>query len=958
MRRPISLILVVVACACLARYTWRSSDQQEHPATGTSGSACLACHSPAADDDPEGHLADRLPAGHPPIGQRVAPAAPGEGELQADRLSYDQLRFRDPATGRIPPGMRARELAFARGHPVNRGRPGHGLSSATDGAEKVAGWISRGPGLVGGRVRALAFDLADETHRTLLAGGVSGGLWRTTDDGDSWTLLTPPGEMHNISCIEQDPRPGHQHIWYYGTGEGKGSTSEASRDDTRHEGWGLHGNGIYKSSDGGLTWSVLPATSSGTPTIVDSRFDYVWRIAVDPSQTVLDEVYAAAYGVIYRSVDGGAHWTAVLGDGENPSRFADVVIADDGTVYAGIGADGAQHGVFRSPDGVVWTDITPTPWNSTSRVVLALAPSDQTRLYVTASEVDGTYICNLYLYRYLFGNGSGGGGSWSDRTAYIMNLPHDELGPWPYYTQRGYNQCTTVHPTDADVVFLGGVHVWRSTDAFATFYNRAFIGGWLYEGHHADIHDIVFQPSSTDVVYSASDGGVHKCEQINAADPVWISKNNGFITTQFYTVAIDEELAGSQIVVGGTQDNGTLWTGSAMPSATWVEPLGGDGAHCHVIDAAAGEYYLSYYRANLFYFVLDGDGNELASKRVNPDTDDYFLFMNPFVADPVDERIMYLGGPDGIWRNTNIEDIPAGNQDPTLINWGRLTNEPAGENVSALAVSKTPDRILYYGTADGSLRRLDAAHTAPDGSTPLDLNVNASFPPGFVSSIAIDPLDELRVLVAFSNYMVSSLWLTEDGGGTWTEIEGNLGGDDGPAVLCVRIIPVGEMELYAVGTSTGLYSTSTLDGAATIWTRESPDLIGNVIVEDIAARASDGLLVAATHGRGIFSVHIPPETGVLPTPERGYLAQNTPNPFNPATEITFRVPAPGQATLEVFDARGRLVRRLFDAEVGTDPQHVRWEARDDRGRSLAAGTYVYRLQSPGFVESRKMTLIK
>ncbi len=265
-----------------------------------------------------------------------------EGE-QDTRASYEQLRLRNPATGKIPAGIRQRELDFSKAIP----RRSPDFYRTQKSAATMAGWTARGPGNIGGRVRALAVDVSDPSLQTLLAGGVSGGMWRTTDDGQNWTNVSAPWQLQNVSCLIQDTRPGHQNVWYFGTGEGWAASPSRGGDIYR-------GDGVFKSVDQGLNWSLLPATSTGTPQETDQPFDFVWNLAINPSVSEWDEVYAATAGLIYRSRDGGDTWVSVLGDPDQLAHFTDITITSDGVFYAGLSTDGGIHGIFRSINGENW----------------------------------------------------------------------------------------------------------------------------------------------------------------------------------------------------------------------------------------------------------------------------------------------------------------------------------------------------------------------------------------------------------------------------------------------------------------------------------------------------------------------------------------------------------------------------------------------------------------------------
>ena len=241
---------------------------------------------------------------------------------------------------------------------------------------------------------------------------------------------------------------------------------------------------------------------------------------------------------------------------------------------------------------------------------------------------------------------------------------------------------------------------------------------------------------------------------------------------------------------------------------------------------------------------------------------------------------------------------------------------------------------------------------------------------GYVSSIAIHPDDDQQVLLGVANYNVVSLFFTADGGATWQNVEGNLGSPDGPSVRDVAIVPVDALyappgsvqrDVYFAATSTGVYSAVELAGSGTEWRLESPDLIGNVVVDGLATRPADGTVVAGTHGKGVYSIDLRDVAGTgdegVPAVER--LAQNTPNPFNPRTTIAFALPRPETVTLTVHDLAGRLVRTLVAGEPLPAGHHEReWWGRDDRGRRVASGMYLYRLEAGSYSETRRMTLLK
>jgi hypothetical protein len=330
------------------------------------------------------------------------------------RMEYDFMRFRNPATNAIPAHILANELAFAAT-----------LPKYGDYARSSTGWQQRGPGNVGGRTRALALDVTNEN--IILAGQVTGGMWRSTDGGAHFNPTTKPQDMHSVSCIAQDKRPGKTNIWYYGTGEEYAIVNAAGFSS------GYSGDGIFKSTDGGLNWSKLSSTSSNTPTTLLAKrdFDFVWRIVVDPTNTAQDVVYAAVVNGIWRSTDGGNSWTAVLGldtTQSGISTYTDIAITSTGVLYAAISSETPSKGIYRSTDGINWVRITPLLPGGYERINICIAPSDESQVYfLVRTPSFGTNGHNLWHYQYVSGDGSGAGGVWSNRTTFI---PHDHCIPY------------------------------------------------------------------------------------------------------------------------------------------------------------------------------------------------------------------------------------------------------------------------------------------------------------------------------------------------------------------------------------------------------------------------------------------------------------------------------------------------------------------------------------------------
>lgn len=793
------------------------------------------------------------------------------------RMVWELLRLRDPSTGQLPPNVREQELAFAATLPAREDARGAKLPNV-----RSTDWAFRGPWNVGGRTRALALDVTSEN--TILAGGVSSGMWRSTDGGATWMRTTGSDQLQSVTCIAQDTRPGKTHTWYYGTGEIWGNSAD------------LNGDGLFKSTDSGKTWTPLASTTTGTPNTWDNRFEYVWRIATDPSNTEQDEVYAVpALGGVFRSMDGGATWNAVLGTfGNQSSLFTDIAVTSTGVVYAALSEfapgtnSAAVRGIYRSTDGENWVNITPTGWAAKyKRIVIGVAPSDENQVYFLAETPDvgfkGEFVLttetrtewhSLWKYTYKSGDGTGSGATWEDRS---KNLPAFGGRTGDFVSQGSYDLVVAVKPDNPNAVFIGGTNIYRSTDGFTSTDNTAWMGGYApstatqkfpaYANHHSDQHAFVFLPSNPQVMLSGNDGGIQRTENNLAEKVQWTPLNNGYITSQFYTVAVDKSADNSSVIMGGLQDNGTWLTTTANYRTDWKKPWGADGAYC-AIAKDRSSYYASAQLGKIYRFLINENGDTLRSTRVDPKGATGYLFINPFTLDPNNTDRMYMAGGSVLWRNNNLTAIPMGQtEDPVEGNWDSLSTTRVADIISAVSVSTAPANRVYYGTIRGDVFRMDNAHTG--NPTPTKIT-GSSFPKNsYVNCIAIDPRNAERAVVVFSNYNVQSLFYTDDGGANWVPIGGNLetspsGVGTGPSCRWASIVPVQNTMVILVGTSVGLFSTSYLDGAWTVWQHEGTSTIGNAVINMIDTRISDGLTAIATHGAGMYSGVVTTTASALP----------------------------------------------------------------------------------------------
>lgn len=855
----------------------------------------------------------------------------GDGENGLARLEYQKLRIQNPYTGEVPNNIAQREYEFINSLPQHKA-----LSDFT--------WQQRGPANVGGRTRAIALDLNDENR--ILSGGVSGGLWVSENGGQSFEKLTTNLMLHSITSIAQDPRNAFRNVWYYGTGELSGNSAD------------LEGHGIYKSIDNGLTWSLIPSTSNDSANSVSNLgdFKYVQDVKVNP---INGDVVAATYAGVFLSQNGGDSWQNVLKADGSPNGFGyinfgnqvSVDIGMGGVYYATLSSDAQDAGIWRSVDGLNWTDITPNGFPASFRRIESdFNPFNFNELLFVVDASTNPSVDNheLWHYTFLSGDGSGSNGNWEDRTD---NLPAgDCLGFYDFnfgyfQTQNSYDMLIAYHPSQEDVVFIGGTNLYRSTDAFTSQNNYLWIGGYqcdalnpsnyIWPNHHPDNHLLVFLPSNDEVMISAHDGGLSLTQDCLASTVVWESANNGYGTSQFYTVAIEQGNTDSDVIIGGLQDNGTWLTTSPDPYASWVNTFYGDGAYCAITENGSN-YYVSWQGGKTFKFDIDQNGQTTALTRIDPTGASNYMFINPFILDPNDDNIMYLPAGSHVWKNDSLDDIPLLNDEYNDITtgWTRINESStntafsSSNYISAIGMSKQNSDILYYGTYNGLVYKLSGLLT---GNLIKENLKRSNMPSGaYVSSIIPNPSNANEVLISYSNYEVESMFYTEDGGTSWDNISGNLeqnpdGSGAGPSINWMHWYQDEQDTLYFCGTTSGLFATTFLDAENTVWERQAVNEIGNVPVTMITSRAFDKNIVVATHGGGIFSTK-EYNVGINDQPEMDLInvAFPFPNPASSRIQLNLELDFNAELSVQVYDVLGVLIENVSNEFRSKGKHEFKW----------------------------------
>lgn len=906
-----------------------------------------------------------------------------EASAKAGRDEFFARLLMDPKTKQIPADAVRRDMEFAKMIKAK------GLRKTT--ANDLFTWSFAGPNNVGGRTRALAVDVRNSN--TILAGGVSGGIWKSTNNGGTWTFKSDLTQVLSISYLVQDTRAGHEDTWYASTGEFTGNSASQF-------GAAFRGAGIFKSTDNGETWNLLPKIDDVT--IWDDPLDYISKIQVSP---VTGSIFISSNGYgIFKSTDGGNTFSPSL---ESDARYVEIDVASNGNIVATLSEDGVSSNVvsgvyYSQNDGSMWNDVTPGTWpvgTGYKRSVIDFAPSNENIVYILTEVSDNNGDHRFHKIN-LSNNTS------EDRSA---NLPAFTNGP--YTSQGSYDMLLAVKPDDENFVLIGGTSLYRSINGFGSPLNdnessypnepikNSWIGGYdnndgngSYTESHADIHSFAFDPNDPKKVWIGHDGGLKYTSNITGLYGVdftatmWGLKNRDYNVTQVYHIAIKETANDGKFLIG-TQDNGTPYFTFTNGVKSYLNPdvSSGDGAvsylgndFAYVSTQFGSMLKLGYNFNGSVVNIWDGAAATEFYAFMHPANATGQLFTNPYAVDPNNENIMYYASGNVMWRSITLNEVERGGSfaTPNSAGWNTVDHleQPAGIKYSAMTFSKAPgEHRIYFAasdydnsTASPKIYRLDNAN-----STPVPNAVDISIPDitGFawIHDIAVNPNNSNEVIVVATNYNIIGLYHSTDAGATWTAIEGNLadgltpGDGKGPSLRSAVILPVGNTTRYLIGTSAGLYSALHLNGNATVWNQEGADVIGNVVVESMASRTADNYVAIGTHGRGVFVGTAKAVVGVKQLdelPADYSLSQNYPNPFNPSTKIRYSVPMASNVSLKIYNSNGEEVAEILNKYLPAGTFEADWDGTNRSGIKVASGIYFYTLRAGDFVQTKKMVMLK
>jgi photosystem II stability/assembly factor-like uncharacterized protein len=650
-------------------------------------------------------------------------------------------------------------------------------------------WRERGPDNIGGRSRAMLIDIRDPERKTLWAGAVAGGLWKThniTAPNPLWQKVSDFLDNLSVGALAQDTN--NPNLIFMGTGEGYGSLSS------------IAGLGIFRSTNGGITWNLLPSSLA-------NNLNFTQDMLIHPTT---GDVYAATNIGLWRSKDQGDSWQKVLGGGFGVSNFFnDILLSSDGYLLAA-----ANNALFRSTSGDAgsWENLTGGKiQESFTRIEATVCESAPNVMYLIGSL--GGVASRVY-------RSGDGGQTWVARAR-----PENNNGTEFTNGQAWYDLDIAVDPYDPNHIIAGGVPLRQSVD-----------GGFSWQPYassvHVDQHLILFDKTIEGVVYLANDGGIYRVDQAKSG-PVSLDRNQGYNVTQFYACAIHPEPYYSYFL-GGTQDNNSLQiTGPGIQPARVVR--GGDGLFCH-IDELDPRYQMVSSQNGRYSLSTDGGASWEGT------TDLSGSFYSPSDYDS-ESKIMYAQTTLGGIYRWHIVSGQAERVD--------IDGIPGNFNISTILVDPTTPNRIYMGSYNlGRIFRIDNAH---DGD-PIQAVQVANFGGGTVSSIDVDPNDPDHLLATLSNYGLANN-IYEFRNGTWFPSEGT-GVPNNLPDMPVRwgVFNPQNTSQAAIATELGVWTTDLLDGNNTIWYPPMPGRGTPLTRTDmLQVRASDRLVLAATHGRGMFT---------------------------------------------------------------------------------------------------------
>ena len=726
-------------------------------------------------------------------------------------------------------------------------------------------WGNEGAGfsLVGGRITALAAT-ADGTW---FAGAADGGVWKSTNQGQSWTPVFDSMPTLSIGALAVDPVDGS--LWV-GTGE-----ANVSQDS-------YAGTGVYRSADDGASFQRVGDDSSGNNPLVSHT---VFRIVFDPS----GNAYAATDNGLFRYSASTGSWTEVLdpaGPNDNPpydQQVTDVAVVPGSAgkdVIAAIGWHGPgnteHNGFYSSTDGgATFTEVTPTGDINNSdigRTTFAYS-ADGTKLYATVQSPNALAAGKESVLQGIFvssGSPASVTGPWKkigDEDTLAASGSALPVGSgYGVGVQAWYNQDLAVDPSNPDHVYAGLEEVFESTNAGSSWVTASPY--WNYtltcettntcpNTTHPDQHAMMITGGK---IVIGNDGGVYSRPLSDTQQyGDWTDLNATLRDLQFYDARAGKIGGQTTAVWGGLQDNGSAFLATGSSQA--AEAAGGDGFDV-IVDPQNADNLVGEYTDGTMYSSTDG-GHSFADFvsptcvaqattgiTPRPGCDPAARFVTPLVPDQQNKNVWVTGG-QYVWVTTDGWQTSCTD---SACSWKNVYNTGAGHAVTALS-SAGGGSIIYaaWVGGGGNPGPAFASGIATNyGGTWHEVNT-AGLPDRYIAGLTVDPTNPAHAYAIFNGYSrrfvpgggVGHVFETANGGQTWTDISGNL-----PDIASdTLVLSHGKL---ALGTDAGVFTAAEGHGSATAWSRLGTGL-PNAAVDDLTD-GHDGYIYAATHGRGVWRI--------------------------------------------------------------------------------------------------------
>ncbi len=662
-------------------------------------------------------------------------------------------------------------------------------------------WDCVGPTNIGGRMTSIICH--PQNPDIIWAGAAGGGVWRSTDAGRSWRAVWHDQDILNIGALAIDPN--NPAVIYCGTGEANLSADS------------YPGVGLYKSTDGGVTWSLLaPASTTGLPSRIGA-------IAIDPFDS--NHLYAGGIGAyesspspkdlggLYVSTNGGATWQREIFISTNNYWCHSIAFhpTKRGIVFATFTENGAKNGIWVSLNGgKKWTQLTnglPAP-ESFGRTSLAVSRSKPDVIYAFAeNERSGRKDLLLGVFR-----SADGGNTWK------------EIGGRHFAGegQISYGNTIAVHPRNPNRVICGGVDLHLTTDGGKTWKKvtrwDAKRGKPNYA--HADHHHLLIPDAAPERIYDPNDGGLDVSDD---GGLTWSNRSNGLAVTMYYDMDVAQ--SDGRYFGGGAQDNGTLVTVTGG-SDDHFELLGGDGGWMVYDPADVRHLYASYYNMGIYRW-RGGRSADVSPPASTAEQDS--VWMVYITMDPNDSNTVFTGSTR-VWRTKDDGKT-----------WTPVSPNLDGSPISAIEIAPADSKRIYAGTENGGFfRSLDGGNTwSPD--------LSSATLPGH-SITRIDTTARLGadfIFVTVANFGHSHVFGSTDGGKTWTDVDKGRLPDVPHHAVVIR--PDAPKTVY-VGNDAGVFVSQ--DSGAT-WMNMTGNL-PNAMVVDLVLQQKDATLSAATYGRSLW----------------------------------------------------------------------------------------------------------